>query len=283
MRRISVLLAAACAFGAAPWLSGLGNVAGSLALLTLAVALAFAASSGFFAVAAAGGALGAFASAVLSPVSPAAGGAVLVGLAFAERTMRVRGRARLAHVGAALLGGALAGSLSTAFVSASPAVRLVALVVAAVLVSLPLLVEADDPIAYTLDEASAAVVQPAQATLRQAADLRRNSREIPLDPETARTVQRTWRSLLRLAEARVRLERTRATLVTAGSPALAVVTMLDQKLADHTAALARAVAAVDAARAAEVGLDDAALKTAESHGESLEEASRALTGLGAKL
>jgi hypothetical protein len=57
--------------------------------------------------------------------------------------------------------------------------------------------------------------------------------------------------------------------------------MLDQKLAEHTAALARAVAAVDAAHGAEVGLDDAALKTAESHGESLEQASRAI--LDAKL
>jgi hypothetical protein len=196
--------------------------------------------------------------------------------------MRVRGRtARLAHVGAALLGGALAGSLSSAFASASPAVRVVAAIVAAVLVALPLLVEADDPIAYTLEDASTFVVQSAQTTLREAAELRRNSREVPLDPETARTVQRTWRSLLRLAEARLRLERTRATLLTVGSPALAVVTMLDQKLADHTAALARAVAAVDAARAAEVGLDDAALKTAETHGESLEEASRAI--LDAKL
>jgi MFS family permease len=282
MRKIGVLVAAACAFGVVPWLGGLGNVAGSLALLALAVALAFAASSGFFAVAAAGGALGAFASAVLSPVSPAVGGAALIGLAFAERTMRVRGRtARLTHVGAALLGGALAGSLSSAFASASLAVRVVAAVVAAVLVALPLLVEADDPIAHTLEDASTFVVQPAQTTLREAAELRRNSREVPLDPETARTVQRTWRSLLRLGEARVRLERTRATLVTAGSPALAVVTMLDQKLADHTAALARAVAALDAARAAEVGLDDAALKTAETHGESLEEASRAI--LDAKL
>jgi hypothetical protein len=52
--------------------------------------------------------------------------------------------------------------------------------------------------------------------------------------------------------------------------------MHDRKLADHVAAIARAVAADGTARAAEAGLDDAALRTAETHGESLEEASRAI-------
>jgi hypothetical protein len=52
--------------------------------------------------------------------------------------------------------------------------------------------------------------------------------------------------------------------------------MVDTRIAEHVAALARAYTAVDAARAAELGLDDAALRNAEDIGESLEEVSRAI-------
>ena len=263
MRKLSVLFAAACAFGATPYIGSLGYVGGSLALLALALVLALAASGTFASLAFAGGAAGAFAGTVLGSVSPAVGAAALVGLAFAERTTRVRGAVpRLVHIGAALLGGALAGTLSGAYAFASPAVRLVAVLVAAVLVALPLLVDADDPIAHALDGAGSLVPEPAKASLKDGADLRRNVRDVPLDKETATHVRKTWQALLKLAEARVRLERTRAVRVLgAGSPAEAVVKMVDAKLADHVTALSRAYTAVDTVRAAELGLDDAALKT----------------------
>src|SRR5262249_60346066 len=87
----------------------------------------------------------------------------------------------------------------------------------------------------------------------------------------------TWRSLLRLADARVRLERRRALQARAsGTAADAVVGMLDQRLADHVSVLSRAYTAVDAVRAARIGIDDAALKNVESMGESLDDVSRAL-------
>src|SRR5260221_14711514 len=111
------------------------------------MALAAAASGGLPALRIAGGAVAAFGSAVLSPTSAAAGGALRVGLAYAERTTRVRSTSsRVAHLTGALVAGAIAGSLSQAFVAASPAVRGVAVVVAAVLVALPLLIDADDPL-----------------------------------------------------------------------------------------------------------------------------------------
>jgi hypothetical protein len=223
-----------------------------------------------------GGAGGAFASAVLGSVSPAAGGAALVGFAFAERTMRVRGAtARLAHVAAALVGGALAGALSSAYAFSSPAVRIVAILVAGVLVALPLLVDADDPIAHALEATASLVPEPARKSLVEGAELRRNVRDIPLDAETARHVRKTWGALVKLAEARVRLERTRA-VRTEGSPADAVVKMVDAKLGDHVSALSRAYTAADTVRAAELGLDDAALKNVETAGESLDEVSRAI-------
>ena len=276
MRRMMLPIAAALTFGAAPYLSKLGVVSGSAALVALGVLLAVAASASLSSIAIAAGALGAFGGHVLGSSIPAAGGAVLVGLAFAERTTRVRGNnARLAHIGASLVTGALAGSLATAYASASPAVRGVAVLVCAVLVSLPLLVEADDPLAAMLEGTSRRVSDPARASLRDAAELRRQVHDIPLDDETSRTVTSTWRALRKLAESRLRLEKTK-TLIQSSSPAAAVATMLDQKIRDHVSALARAYTAVDTAHAAAASIDDAALKNVENASEHVEEASRAL-------
>jgi len=278
MRRMLLPLAAAATFGAAPYVSKLGVVSGSAALVALGVLLAVAASASVSSLAIAAGAIAAFGGHVLGSAVPAAGGAVLVALAFAERTTRVRGtNARLVHIGASVLTGALAGSLATAYASASPAVRGVAVLVCAVLVSLPLLVEADDPLAAMLEATSKRISDPARASLRDAAELRRQVHDVPLDDETARGVAGTWRALRKLAESRLRLERTKARFDGSGkSPAAAVVTMLDQRIADHVTALARAYTAVDTAHAAAASIDDAALKNVENVGEHLEEASRAL-------
>ncbi len=283
IRKLSVLVAAACVFGASPYIGYFGHVGGSLALLALGLLLAIAASGGLGSLALAGGALGAFAAAVLGSVSPAVGGAALVGLAFAERTVRVRtAPLRVLHIGAALTGGALAASLSSAYLYAPLAVRVVAVVVAGVLVALPLLVDADDPLAHALDGVAGLLPEPAKTTLKDGAELRRNVRDLPLDKDSETHVQKTWLALLRLAEARVRLERTRAVRVAGGpSPAEAVVKMVDAKIGDHVTALSRAYTAVDTVRAAELGLDDAALKNVESTNESLDEVSRAMVDVKA--
>ncbi len=285
MRKGIFLLAAACAFGLAPFEGRLGAVGGALLLLVLGTALAAAASGGAFALSIAAGAVGAFVSGALATVSTAVAGACLVAAAFAERTTRVRGRtARAAHVGAALLGGALAGALAGAYASSSPALRIIAVVVAAVLAALPLLVEADDPVAHALEGAAAQLQGATAKALREGAALRRNVEEVPLDRTTARGVQKTWRSLLRLAEARLRLER--AGMMQAARPRVegtdppsaadAVTKMVDERIADHVAALSRAYTAVDTAHAAELGLDDAALRSVDAVGESLEDVSRAI-------
>src|ERR1700722_20379488 len=100
MKRFLLPLAAAAAFGAAPYASKLGVVGGSAALVALGVLLALGASASFSSLAIAAGAFGAFAGNILGSVVPAVGGAVLVALAYAERTTRVRGtNARIAHLG----------------------------------------------------------------------------------------------------------------------------------------------------------------------------------------
>lgn len=291
MKKIAFIVAAGTLFFFAPFASRFGAVPASLALVWMGVLLAVCASASMdsLALSIGAGALGALGNGVLASVSPAVAGAVLVAASFAERTTRIRTQTgRAVHVLLALAGGALAGSLSQAYASGALPVMGVAAVVAAVLASLPLLVEADDPVAHALDVAAAAVTGGVKATLANGAELRRSSSEVPLDRATAARVRTTWQSLLRLADARIRLERTRpaallrfAEAKIEGPPAPptaadAVVGMLDQKLAEHVAVLARAYTAVDTVTAARIGLDDSALKTVESMGDNLEEQSRAL-------
>jgi MFS family permease len=308
MKKVAFVVAAASLFVIAPIAERFGPVVSSVTLVWLGVLLAVCASGTTQSMAVASGAFGAFGSGILVSVSPAAAGAVMVAAAFAERTTRIRSRtARAVHVLVALVGGALAGTLSTAFASSSVPVMAVATLVAAVLSALPLLVEADDPIAHALDQAAAAVTQPARSALFQGAELRRNAAEVPLDRATEARVRKTWQSLLRLAEARVRLERSRpktlvriadvlaapaaapspqlalaleapasTALVAVPSAADAVLDMVDQRLAEHVTVLAKAYTAVDTVRAAALGLEDADLRTVDSMGDSLEDASRAM-------
>ncbi len=276
---LALLASAALFFATWPVVARLAPIPGALASVALGVLFALAASGGASAVSTALGALAAFTAGIVSPGASAVGGALLVAGVYAERTSRVRGRgARVAHAGLALVAGGIAGELIASFTSATLAVRVVAVVVCAVLVaSLPHLVEADDLVSSALAGAAREADEPAKGALAAGADLRRNADDALLDRRTARTVRQTWRALARLAEARLRVQRSRAVRSSSrGSATDAVLTMLDARISEHVAALARAYAAVDTVRAAELGLDDAALRTAESAGEALEHVSHAI-------
>lgn len=290
--RVALLAAAAALFAAPQMMARFGHVASSVTLVALSALVAVCASGSAQALAVAAGAIGALGAGLLAPVSPAVAGAILVGAAFAERTLRVRGSsARLVHVGGALVGGALAGTLSASFASASLPVFVVSIVVASVLVALPLLVAADDPLAHALAESSLLLTGAPARALAEGADLRRTTREVPLDDATHDRVKSTWQSLLMLADARVRLERLRPAALPpvrvatdfegppeppARSAAQQVIDMLDARIRDHVTALSRAYTAIDTAHAAALGLDDRALREVESVGEALEETSRAI-------
>jgi MFS family permease len=284
VRRILLLAAAALLFGFAPLSARLDPVLGALLLVGLAVLFALAASGAQSALAITGGALGAFAFGALAPLSSALAGGALAGLCFAERTSRVRSAgARRLHLLGAIGVGALASSLAGSFSSAALGLRAVAVIVAAVLVALPLLIDADDPIAHALEAASTELGGSVASSLASGAELRRTAEEDLLDRRMTAQVRQTWISLLKLAEARARLARIhaapRANAVGEAalvSPAQAVVERLDARIADHVAVLTRAYTAVSAARAAEVSLDDAALRGVEMAGESLEHVSRAI-------
>jgi MFS family permease len=290
MKKIAFLVAAASLFAAVPIASRFGPVVSAVTLVWMAVLLAIFASGVANSTNVASGAIGAFGSGILAAVSPAAAGAVLVAAAFAERTTRVKSKtARAVHVLVALVGGALAGTLATAFTAASTPVFAVSIVCAAILAALPMLVEADDPVAHALEQAAIDVAEPAKASLIAGAELRRTAQDVPLDADTQARVKQTWKSLLRLAEARTRLERTRprfrvaTTEPSSKHPADQVLGMVDQKIADHVAVLGRAYTAVDTARAAAASLDTTALDNAAHASDSLEEVSRALAEVDVEL
>jgi hypothetical protein len=165
------------------------------------------------------------------------------------------------------------------------------LLVGSVLVALPLLVDADDPIAYALEETAGRVPIPAARWLREGAALRRHVDDDRLEAATRRDVAKTWLALLQLAEARRRLDRIRQVHVTGlrvdesnertPSAAETVVMMLDEKIHRHVAALTRAYTAIDTAKAAEVGLDDTAAQGVDAAGETLEDVSRAIVDVRA--
>jgi hypothetical protein len=291
MRRILLLAAAALLFGLAPLAPRLDAVPGALLLVGLAEILALAASgatSATSALAVAGGALGAFTFGILAPHSAPAAGAALVGLCFAERTSRVRSKgARRLHLLAAIGAGAVAASLAGSFAAASPALRAVAVIVAAVLIALPLLIDADDPIAHALEASASELTGPVAASLASGAELRRTVDEDLLDRPMTAPVRQTWISLVKLADARTRLARSRPAPRPIGageaalrSPALAVVERLDARIADHVAVLTRAYTAVSTAKAAELSLDDVALRGVEMAGESLDHVSQAMVDEG---
>lgn len=287
LHRLTYLLAVAAAFGLAPLTSKLGTAAGAVALVLLGVGLALAASASANATAVIGGSLGALASGMLTAISPALAGGVLVALCFAERTGRVEnGWARLVHVALAVAGGALAGLVTATYTSAEPGVRVVAVVVAAVLAALPLFVEADDPRAHALDGLAEQVPEPARQLLHRGAALCRTADESILDRPLREQVRKSWQKLLQLGQARARLASSEspaaALLLSAGvSPETgtqtsAVARRLDEQIAEHVAVLTRAFTAVDAAQAAELSLEDTALRNVKTTGESLEQVAEAI-------
>ncbi len=274
MKKALLLAAAAAAFGLAPYAKPMGQVPGAAWLVLLGVALGLGTSGYVSALAIAFGATAALTGTILGSVSPAVGGAVLVALAYGERTLRVRtAQGKLLHVGAAFGAGALAGTVATAYGTAASAVHVVAVVVSAVLVTLPQLIDADDPLAHSLEGASKLVEGPAKGSLRDGAELRRQATDIPLDDDAQKLVGNTWTALDKLADVRVRLERTKRD---GNKTSGAIAEMIDGKIRDHVAALGRVYTAADTKRAATVGLDDLALKNVETASASMDDVSEAL-------
>ena len=282
MHRFSMLVATAVAFVAAPFASRLGPVLGALVFIAIGVALAWTASAGMNAVAAAGGALGAFALGTWYHSLPVVAGAALLALCYFERSLRIRETvARAIHVLLAAGAGAIAGYLAWRYAGSDLGVRATVIVVTAILAGLPLFVEADDAIAHTLDSLADDLPKSAAKPLRAGAELRRSVDAALLDRRTAREMNETWSNLVRLAHARTRLEQRQSKSEKKrgkkhSQNQRAVIARVEERISDHVRILTQAYTAVDAAHAAEASINDSAARNVETTGESLDEVSRAL-------
>jgi hypothetical protein len=276
MRSLLLLVLAAAVFGVAPLSVRGGPMLGAALPIVLCVALAVVVSGQVSGVAVALGAVAAFVGTFAWAMAPALGGAITLALVYAERSLRIRTlRAIGAHVGLALLAGAAAGLLAASF-SASPlASHAVAVTMCAVLAMLPLVIEADDRRVLLLEAAAATLGAPLASTLLEGAALLRHDET--LDRETAAKIKKTWLSLERLIEARLRLE---GKARSKGDTAVLVREMLDRQIIEHVTSLSRARAAAATATAAEVGIDDQAVRDVHARGEALDERSRAMVEMG---
>ncbi len=282
MHRFTLFLATAAAFVAAPFASRLGPVLGALVFVSIGVGLAWTASAGVNAVAAASGALGAFALGTWYASLPVVAGAALLAFCYFERSLRIKETpARVIHVILASGAGAIAGYLAWRYAGSDLGVRATVVIVTAILAGLPLFVEADDVVAHTLDTLADDLPKSAAKPLRAGAELRRSVDAALLDRRTAREMNETWNNLVRLAQARSRLEnrqpkseKKRGKKHTQNHRA--VIARVEERIADHVRILTQAYTAVDAAHAAEASMNDAAARSVETTGESLDEVSRAL-------
>jgi hypothetical protein len=278
----AVVLSAAAVLGLGPLLYRLSPLAGSLGAVALAIALACAVSGGATSLAVGTGALGSLAGALLGGVTAPSGGAVLLGAIYVDRLLRVRGRAAgAAHLVLSLVAGAGAAQIVHTYIGAPLPVRLVALSMAVVVALLPLLVPADDALAHTLESLARDLPPDLTRLLREAADLRRQVHDVVLPPAAQANAVRSWRTLRELAQARTRLEAARkvgtgrlGTLRALTSPPSslspiaaggtgdiqgahedAMTNLVERRIEEHVAALARAYSSVDSAYAVALGLD----------------------------
>lgn len=262
-----------------------GHLVGSLLFLGTGVAIAIAASGYRGSLPIAGGALaalfaGALGGGALGVAHASLAAAIFFALVYAERTLRIRSHTgKAVHLALAMGGGALAGTIAESYTSAAFAVHAIASLVAVAVVGLPLLVDADDHVAHNLATLADGVGEPAKAGLVKAASLRRAAADVPLDAATQKDVERTFRSLERLGEARAKLQDSAKTSETAKG----VLAMLDTKIDQHVSALQKHLTATMAVRAAEAAKDDGAAANIEAKGSGLEEATKLLAELDAEL
>ena len=274
MKRVGFVILTALVLGATASFDRLAAIPSAGMLVASAVLLACAASGGFNWATVSFGAMGAFAGAALRTTSFAASGAVILVCVFAERTLRVRGGVgRAVHLGMALLGGGAAMFLAGSFGARDASLFGVAIAVGTALCALPLLIDADDSIAAELDRISKILPEAIARELRSAAQMRRHGKDVAMDADVAKNVEGTFETLLRLAEARVRVQR--ASEVD-GESGQKVAALVDAKITLCATAIRKAFAASDTVRAYATARDDQELHALSAKSESIEEASRTL-------
>lgn len=274
MKHGSFVVLTALVLGGTASFDRLSAIPSAVLLVGSTVLLASAISGRFNWAAVSFGAMGAFVGAALRTTSFAAAGAVVLACVFAERTLRVRGGiGRAVHAAMALVGGAAAMYLASVFGARDVSLFGVSIAVGTALCALPLLIDADDSLAAELDRISKLVPAAIGGELRGAAQMRRHGKDVVMDADVAKNVDGTFDTLLRLAEARVRIGRATEVDVESGKKVAALV---DGKIVLCVTAIRKAFAASDTVRAYATAQDDQQLHALSAKSESIEEVNRTL-------
>jgi hypothetical protein len=259
MRFVAIIASLGLVLGGAAFLSPLPAVAGAAAAIAACVLASVLVAGRASSLAIACGALAAVALHAVMPHSAGVSGSLVLAMIFTARTVRgrtdtIRGIAMLTS----LVSGAVAASVVTHYADAAIGLRAASVLVAGVLAALPLLVPADDAVAWALVNYAREIGEGSKADLLRAAALRRR-----LDGEIEGLSHLAQR---RLEKAWIALESTaRARVLARGASA----EVLDQRIASHVDALERAYAAADERLARSAGLDDKALHHVQLEADAL--------------
>jgi hypothetical protein len=279
LKRGAFALLVAAYFAAMPYLeTKTGYVTHALLVVALGVLIACAVSGTWSTTAIASGALGAFFHDAMRSDFAILAGAAFAAMVYVERTLQMPTRKRQAlHTGLALAGGGLASAVIANYQTAAPSLLAVALAVGVALFCLPLIVDADDPMAQALERTAHLLPASPASALREAAHLKRGSETASISSASRETVQKALESILKLGETRAQITRTIGlSLGDEGSRSVAEV--LDKKILSHVDVVKRAFAAADAVHAIVRNADTSAVDSLAATGESLDEVRKALSG-----
>ena len=271
MRFALIVSALGLVIGGAGYLASLPLALAAAVAIAACIAASSLVSGRASSLSIAAGALAAVALSALSPSNASAAAALAMATIFLPRTIRARTDTMrgLAFIGS-LVAGASAGAIAAHYAHAPDAVLAAAALVAALIAALPLLVPADDAVAWSLAMAAPNMrrICSSKASLLKAVALRRRvDGDIEGLGATAHgRLKRAWSALEAAARARV---------LARGASA----DVLDQRITSHVDALERAYAAADERFARTAGLDDKALRNVNLEADSLAAEASALAEL----
>ncbi len=269
MRFALIVSALGLVIGGAGYLASLPLALAAAVAIAACIAASSLVSGRASSLSIAAGALAAVALSALSPSNASAAAAIAMATIFLPRTIRARTDTMrgLAFIGS-LVAGASAGAIAAHYAHAPDAVLAAAALVAALIAALPLLVPADDAVAWSLAQYARESGDSSKASLLKAVALRRRvDGDIEGLGATAHgRLKRAWSALEAAARARV---------LARGASA----DVLDQRITSHVDALERAYAAADERFARTAGLDDKALRNVNLEADSMAAEASALAEL----
>lgn len=267
MRPISRILAAALVLTGAPLLSRLDALPSGLVTVVAGALVASVMTGIISPLTLICGALVAACYGLFWPFAPILACALIFGLLYTGRALRAPGgkKAILAHLSIAFVSGGAGAWVVLTHQTAAWHLLAVAITVAALIASIPLLLPVDDHLTSVLRGLARRGSGTLRWRLERAASLRRRmgEQQVSLPRAEVEQLDKAFHSLIKLAQ--VRLEASAST-----------AEVLDESIADHLAALERGLSAIDRRTAFKTGLENQSAGDLEREVDEIEAEAMAL-------